>query len=327
MFNLKDVAPRQQTYLNTTFKNTALYSKAEDILKSLCFNFEEGKEWAKNCFESPWDYKLFQRKPLFIMDSGVYIAISKSYLVKQIFASLYWNIRNCYPNENTNFLRFFGRPFEIYLTELIRKASEKSGLPYEFLPQFEYGTKRFKKKSPEVILKLGNKLLAIEGKAKSMTEKSIIDGEPSAIDKDFEKLVMQPFRQLHNRLLELFNGESQYDFSDIKEIHLISVSQIGGFPTIKPFESKMSSYIETNSKLPISTYCHMDIEEFEVLCNLIGRNARKPIFRILENKQKNHPYIPFKNFLLISSLPCNRPEFLSVFAKEFLEELKRLLFP
>jgi len=50
------------------FKESSLKDKAYYILKPLMFSFEEGKEWAKQTIDKPWDFTLFQKKPFFTMD-------------------------------------------------------------------------------------------------------------------------------------------------------------------------------------------------------------------------------------------------------------------
>lgn len=77
-----------------------------------------------------------------------------------------------------------------------------------------------------------------------MTEGSLIEGSQAAIEKDFLKLIIQPFKQLCDRLSELFRGESTYDFSGVDEIHLVVVN-LFDFPTLKPMENKLKDYIKS----------------------------------------------------------------------------------
>ena len=179
------------TDISSVFSRTEFCDLITEIIQPLCFSFEEGKTWALKAMDNSWDFRLFSRKPFLRLNENLIIPVSLQYLSDQLFSSLYWKIRNCYPGNDSKFIRFFGRPFEIYLQNLLSDASNSSNIRYCLIPEFSYNNGQ--SRSPDAMLKLGDKLLVIEGKAKGVTEPSAIYGDPKKIETDFNRLVHDPY--------------------------------------------------------------------------------------------------------------------------------------
>jgi len=312
------------TDINSVFSRTEFCDLITEIIEPLCFSFEEGKTWALTAMDNSWDFRLFSAKPFLRFNENLIIPVSLQYLGDQLFSSLYWKIRRCYPGHDSNFIRFFGRPFEIYLQNLLNDASNSSNLRYEFIPEFSYNNGQ--SKSPDAMLKLGNKLLVIEGKAKGVTEPSAIYGDPKTIETDFNRLVCEPYNQVINRLIEIRNDTTPPDdLLGVNEFYIIVVNQ-NDFPHLPTFEDRVRATMLEEKRVKIKYYCHFDIEEFEQLCYLIGRSAKKPIFRILDNHYRDYPNVNFKNFLFTAHHPVKRPKKTKRAAQEFIECGLRRLF-
>ena len=213
---------------------------------------------------------------------------------------------------------------EIYIQQLLENAAASSELDYEFIPEFKYDKNQ--RSSPDAMLRLGNKLLAVECKAKGVTDLSAIDGNPDSIEKDFNRLVIDPYEQLIKRLKELKLGKSIYDFSNVNSYYLVTVNQ-KDFPHVKPYEDRIINRASNEDQLSVKYFGHCDIGEIELLAYLIGRPGKKLIFNILDNHHKLEPYQSLKNFLFGSSLPLRKPKYIIDATNEFTDSCKNTLFP
>jgi hypothetical protein len=101
----------------------------------------------------------------------------------------------------------------------------------------------------------------------------------------------------------------------------------GHVPTFPYYEDKINKDLEQCFQMDNTKIFHLDIEEFEYLCYLIGK--RKPIFRILDNKLLNrNKYLSFKTFLYENSYHINVKKnntFLDAFTKAK-NEINTMLF-
>ncbi|OMC88075.1 hypothetical protein, partial [Paenibacillus odorifer] len=252
--------------------------------------------------DEPWNYTKFRQKPILVLESGIFFPINIKFLHDQVFSELYFKIRHAYPAGDTQIFSFYGRCFEKYIEMMVKEASTVSPLNYIFIPEFSFG----KNKSPDVMLRLGNKLLAVEAKAQRVMMNSLF-GLKEAIDKDIKRMVIDPLCQIHDCLMELKEIDHRI-LEGIDEIYLMSVT-LGEFPTLLPFERNIHETLKLYFKIPIKAYYHVDIEEFEMIAELISR--RRPIFRHLDNKTQLMPDLPFNNYLLRSHLKPRRLDFIN----------------
>lgn len=326
LFQKKLLDKSQLTYnwfqdVDFTFKQTKLTEVANDIVKSISFTFEEANEELKETYKNPWEFKFFMEKPLFKFKDEAVFPVNMKFLEDNFYEGLFWKMRSCYPEDDSSFQAFLEDHFEMYGQNLIHESCKKSNVPYEFIPEFEYtkpGTS-YKILSPDIIVRLGSKLLVVECKAQRINYTgSIINGDMNSIEADRVKMTVKPMKQLYTRMTELLNGASEeVKFDGINELFLIVVNQ-GVFPVLKPLHDKTLEDWKQLEGINIETNLYvMDVEELEMLASIIEK--QKPIFGIL--KHKNHfKYAPIKNFLSKQHRTLKRPQILS----EALDKLSEL---
>lgn len=308
---------------STYFKKTSLANIAEEIVDSLTLDFKTASKWCKESLEFPWKFILFKSKPLFRLNDNVVLPISHKLLQETLFEGLFHKIRSCYSYDDLSFNTFFGRPFEIYLSHIMEEAVNISPIKYKIIPEFEYNKEI--KKSPDVMLRLGDKLLVIEGKSKRMKLNAIEGDDKASIDQAVENIILEPLKQAYDRVEEILNSNNVCHFNGVTDIYIMTVS-MSGFPIVSFFEERIREELSNYFKVPIKGFYYIDIEEYELFCNLIGRKAKKQIFSILENKYTKYKYHSFKNFLIESHLPCKRPAYIQKKGIDFLNKSKKRLF-
>lgn len=282
--------------------HTKLAPLAREIIDSLVIDFETISNWAKEEVDSIWNFTEFRKKPLLLLEDNQFLPFSLKLLNEQLFNGLFHKVRHIYPDNDTRFLSFFGKPFEKYAQILLKESITQTKVPYEFIPEFTYG-KTGVKHSPDIMLRLNNKLLAIEVKSYRVSLSSAAEANVDSIKKDTNKMIIASLKQVHDRVKELRNLGHE-SLKGINEIYLMVVNQ-GHFPTLKPYEDIIEKTLSSHFSVPIKDYYHLDIEEFEMLCMLIER--KRPIFNVLDNKSaKQNRYLPFKVFINENSYHLNK---------------------
>lgn len=279
------------------FRETSLKGIVNEIIDSLSFTWEEGKHWATETIQDNWNFKLFQEKPLLKLTAQEVIPVSKKILHEQLFESLFHKIRNSYPREDLSFMRYFGRPFEAYVQWITEKSISKSNIGYDLIQEFEFHKNQ--NKSPDVMIKLGDKVLVIEVKSTRISYDGL--NSEDALDKTVEKLVISPINQAIQSIKMIING-GYHELITSKNSYYFMVVSTATFPTINIYEDKIRQGLLYQTGIDIKGFYHLDIEEFEYFCEIIGRKGSRPLFRLLENKFNNYYNYPFKNFLLKSSI-------------------------
>lgn len=306
--------------IDEIFSNTALNSIAKKIISSLTTDIFSISDWAMQKLESEWDFQAFREKPLLMVNDKQFLPFSLKLLYEQLFKGLFHKVRHIYPLDDEKFLGFFGRPFEKYVQLLAKEAIGQTKLPYELYPDFVYGKS---KRSPDLILKLENKILAIEVKSYRLLLPSIIEADVISIKNDTNRMIIKPLKQVHDRVKELMEDRHKI-FDGVTDIYLMVVTQ-GHFPTLKPYELKIEQELKSHFEIKLKGYFHVDIEEFEMLSKLLER--RRPIFRVLENKNKEeNKHKSFKNFCFDNSLHVKRTKFIEDQYSTATEEIQSILF-
>ncbi|WP_044640696.1 hypothetical protein [Risungbinella massiliensis] len=258
-------------FQRSAFDLTILDDSAKEILQPLIFTFEEAKRELSDSYQDPWDYRFFSRKPIFKLNDDIIFPVSLTLLENAFNEGLYWKIRDCFPQEDNSFQSFFGRPFELYVQRLVKESCEKSSVPYEVIDEFSYA--KSSKRSPDVMIKLGKKLIAIESKAQRVNyKKSIVGGNLESIEKDRIKMTVAPMKQLYKRVKELISGATgKIDLSNVEEVYLIVVNQ-GEFPVLRPLEQKtMDDWKKLDGiDAKVNNY-YMSIDEFEMFTSALER--------------------------------------------------------
>ncbi|MGO4540361.1 hypothetical protein [Paenibacillus sp. 2TAB19] len=278
------------------FGNTNIPELSQKILEELSISVDEAREWSLSTLNEPWNYTLFRQRPILTLTDGSFMPISLVFLFETVFSELYFKIRHSFPSENTQVISFFGRCFERYIETIATQAVNLSTLPYEYIKEFHFG----KRRSPDAMIRLGNKLLVIEAKVRRLSMDSLINPTKESIDKDINRMVITPLKQLHNCLMELKNIDHPV-LKGVDEIHLMSVTY-GAFPSLPPFEEEINNSLIEHFEIPVRGHYHLDIEEFELLAELMSRRNAAPVFKYLDNKTRLMKNMSFKNFLFSSNL-------------------------
>jgi len=307
----------------TYFSNSKLNEISKSIIDSLSISPSELKDWALNNIDKPWNFMKFKEKPLIALNETSYLPINIKLLHQHFFEGLFHKIRHIYPQNDKSFLDFYGKPFEKYAQNLLDISATNSTLNYSITPEFEYVYKKNTLDSPDIFLKLGNKLLVIEVKSYRLRLQSIIESDINTINKDMEKMIIKPLKQAHDRINELIKINHNV-MNGIDEVYLMVVTQ-GHFPTLAPFERQIRHELNSHFSIPIKDYYHLDIEEFEMLCSLIER--KRPIFKVLNNKSLYHNQnTSFKNFAFENSYFPKSNKYLSDKFLDVAKEIQRIVF-
>lgn len=315
--------------ITRTFSLTNISEIAKAILQPLTFTMEEAKQNFGSLYKDPWDFRFFSERPLFKISEDIFFPVSLSFLEHSLTEGLFWKIRSCYPEKDSSFHNFFGKPFELYVRTIVKESSRKSPLPYEVIDEFSYShpEKKSETKSPDIMIRLDTKLIAIESKAQKLNfANSVVLGDLESIEKDRIKMTIKPMEQLYSRVNELMNGASdKVNFSDIDEVYLIVVNQ-GAFPSLKPLKPMRIKTEEEWLKLEgIKTTPHffiMSIEELELFASVLER--RRPVFRLLNHK-RNFPDESFKEFICKQFTHLRFPQMLMNTAKQ-ISETSKIIF-
>lgn len=120
------------------------------------------------------------------------------------------------------------------------------------IPEFRYASKKGEKRSPEVLIRLGSRLLAVEAKARRVPRASSVEGRIEAIDGEFD-LIAENLSQVSERMTELvgmktlpLGGLPEVDLTGIEEVHLMVVT-MGEFPLWSPLSAKLRKSSQANS--------------------------------------------------------------------------------
>ncbi|MBN9653624.1 hypothetical protein J0K78_05030 [Halobacillus sp. GSS1] len=306
--------------IESTFSKSHLHETSKEIVSSLIVNIDEASKWASQNIDTPWNFQKFREKPLLLVNKNEYLPFSQKLLKEQLFSGLFHKVRHVYPLEDRSFLDFYGKPFEKYTEILMDNAIKHTQLPYLIIPEFRY---KKTKDSPDLMIRLGNKLLAIEVKSYRLRLPSITDGDVHSINKDIKKMVISPLKQVHDRINELLE-DNHKNLEGVTDIYFMVVTQ-GHFPTIAFFEDKIHDQLESHFNIKPKGHYHLDIEEFEMLCHLMER--RRPIFRVLENKNKSkNKFLSFKNFLMDNNYHIRKNKFLDEMFLSSTKEIEDILF-
>jgi len=296
------------------FTDTSLKAIIQEIISSISFSWEEGRTWSSEVIQDNWNFALFQQKPLLRITPNEVIPVSKKFLQEQLFESLFHKIRDSFPKENLSFVRYIGRPFEMYVQWISEESINKSNISYELIKEFAYNKNQ--NKSPDVIIKLGDKILVIEAKSSRISFEALDNFD--FIDNTFDKFVISPMNQAIKSIKKIIDSKS-HDLITSSNKYYFMVVSMSTFPSIKIYEDKIQKKIINDSGLDIQGLYHLDIEEFEYLCEIIGRRGSKQIFRLLQNKSRNYHNYTFKNFLLKSSIHLRKYTLLSDKANDLFE--------
>lgn len=271
------------TYMNA--KEKEKISKVIDILK---INPIKLREWAINSEMEEWDFTSFYSFPFISDGQSNYISISDVTLINAFFEKIFWLIRDCYPQEDSRAMAFFGRLFERYIQDATKDACHKS---YTYIDEFQFQVNGNNRKSSDAYVRRENNLLVVEAKGFSVLVDCMAKNEK--IEKNNEKLFVTPVLQADERLNEFYEGK--VEFAGVKEAFVISVT-LDNINAVPNYYNAIHKEISDKKKCPlVQYYFNFSIEEYEMLLYLIEQNL--DIFKILRDYFASRLLSPFSNYV------------------------------
>ncbi|WP_338542779.1 hypothetical protein [Paenibacillus tundrae] len=301
------------------FKQFSNNVRIDEIMEQLSVNINNAREWSIKNVENSWNFQLFKEKPLIKLNNGFYLPFSLRFLHEQVYSQLFFKIRECFPKDDGQIISFIGRCFEKYVEIITEEALKVSNIKYETIPEFRFKNDR----SPDFMVRLGGKLLAVEAKNRRLKLDSIINRNQETIDSDVKNMIEEPIMQLHKCLKKLFERKHQ-SVVGVDEIYLVVVTQ-GSISTLPNFMKDIENHVFGEFEIPVKAIYHFDIEEYEYLLGIVGKKGAKPIFRILNDKTNLAPYVSFKNYLYMKSYINKRLAFIGDKFKHYTNIFENML--
>ncbi|MNN29965.1 hypothetical protein D3C81_1435920 [compost metagenome] len=159
------------------------------------------------------------------------------------------------------------------------------------------------------MIKLGDKIIAIESKNRRMKLDSLINSKPETIHFDLEKMIENPLLQLYGCIKKLIERNHPV-LQGVRDIYLVVVTQ-GSIATLPPFIQEINDRLFNLFEIPIKSIHHLDIEEYEWLLAIAFKKGASPIFNVLDNKTKLAPVSSFRNFAFKNCYSKKRLKFLN----------------
>ncbi|WP_456272641.1 hypothetical protein [Bacillus sp. AK031] len=310
------------------FRDSHLNVVGPKISRELSNTVQGLKTWAQSSLQETWNYSELLKYPLIELKKDHFMTFGLKALQNMIFLGLFHRIRDCYPQSDTRFLTFFGRPFEKYI-ELItdqalkEHAGRKRKLPYHLIEEFDYGVKS-PKLSSDVYIRLGENLIIVEVKGARLTAGTSFTGDKDAIERDLKKIFIAPIKQANTTFKEILNSAHAEKFCGVKNVYIIAVA-VDNFPKEASFYNQVREDLNKSLSSEVKGYFNFSVEEYEHFCYLLTK--RKPIFRVLDNYFQSNDLLPFYNFLEQSSIPIRRTAWLEEQLQNSFVKIKNLSFP
>lgn len=273
---------------------------------------DEYKEWATQTITSAWDFTKFMEFPFIADTTSKYIPISEVSLINAFFEKLFWLIRDCYPQDDSRAMSFFGRLFERYIQDLTENACED---PCLFIGEFSIGGK-----SSDAYLRRSNNLLAVEAKGFSVLADCMAKNEN--IERNNKKLFIAPVLQADKFFSNAF--EQINEFSGVDSIYVISVT-MDNVNAVPNYYQKIHQEIVAEKQCSlVHYYFNFSIEEYEMLMSLIEMDVN--IFPLLKSYFEMNTLTPFSNYLLERYPSIGMTSFMEKCYKDASSKMKAVLF-
>lgn len=271
------------------YGGTAMKEVGEKVIKGLsqiplCY-----QSWTSVAYNSMWDFSLFNSYPFISDGQGAYISISQQTLKNSFFENLYWKVRACYPQEDSDAMSFYGRLFERYIQDLTSNAVAENDL-FSYISEFKYG--KDKMDSSDAYIRKDNNLLIIESKGYSILQKTLSDNVD--ILKNNKKLFINPILQA-DECFDKIDKLSGSCFNNISTAYIISVTMdnVNAVPTY--LESIYNDILASKKSSKVKYFFNFSIDEYEMLMFLVENGI--DFFEVLKNYFESKCIAPFSTFL------------------------------
>lgn len=302
--------------ISTTYRSNINRDLLLKTLLSLSSKPKDLREWAVRSEDEEWNFEGFQRTPFWIDGKGNYLSISDYTLSNAFFEKLYWLIRDCYSNEDSRAMAFYGRLYERYIQDLTRGVVQEI---YSYINEFVVGKRGHESKSSDAYLKKGAKLLAVEAKGFSVLNKVMASNED--VEKNNKKLFINPVLEADKFAQKAVQpGEM---FSEIEEIYVVIVSMDNINANPYYYEKIISEIEEKKTCSRVRYYFNFSIEEYEMLMSIVEKGI--DIFPLLKEYFEEPVLPPFSNYLQDKKLKPEMTFFMRTWYKRATEEMTAFL--
>ena len=295
-------------------KNSPLVKKTLGLVSRPVKDYQE---WVTNTSDRRWDFSEFYAFPFMEDSNGKYISVSDVTLINAFFEKVFWMIRDCYPEDDSRAMSFYGRLFEKYIQKI---TEDVAGHDYIFIPEYTYGNKRKKRKSSDAYLRKENRLLAVEAKGFSVLLDCMTRNEK--VDKNNTKLFINPVLQADKCMYETIDNMPK--LSGVDEIFVVSVT-MDNINAVPGYYNSIHNSIAQNKKCDkVRYFFNFSIEEYEMLLCLV--ESEEDIFPLLKEYFNNNLLLPFGNYILDRYPETRRTRFMEGIFKQATNKMKDFIF-
>lgn len=299
------------TYVD--IKEKEKISKVMDILK---VPPQDIREWARQTEMEEWNFTSFYSFPFLCDSEGNYISISDITLINAFFEKIFWLIRDCYPEDDSRAMAFFGRLFERYIQDITKNVCTSD---YLYIDEFEFKMKRNIKKSSDAYIRKGKDLLVVEAKGFSVLIDCMAKNEN--IERNNKKLFINPILQADECLHHSFADKKE--FSGVEEVFIISVT-LDNINAVPNYYNSIHREIEEKKKCEnVKYYFNFSIEEYEILMFLIENDV--DVFSLLREYFNEKSLEPFGNYVRNNFSNIGMTSFIRKNYKEASDKMKSIL--
>lgn len=303
--------------IDLIYKDIKEKEKISKVINVLKTEPIELKEWAKETETEEWDFTSFFAYP-FLSDGGnEYISVSDITLINAFFEKIFWLIRDCYPEDDSGAMAFFGRLFERYIQDTTEDVCKDE---YIYIDEFEFKVRRDTRKSSDAYIRKGKDLLVVEAKGFSVLVDCMAKNQ--RIENNNKKLFVKPVLQADACLNETIDKKEEFD--GIEEAFIISVT-LDNINAVPNYYNSIHKEISKNKKCKIVHYYYnFSIEEYEMLLYLIEKEI--DIFSILREYFNGRVLAPFSNYVREKESIIDMTEFMNKNYKEVADKMKSMLW-
>lgn len=275
------------------FDRVSIKEKALAICHDLCVDPLTLRDWARETINNPYDLEPFLVRPLFSRGNECFLS-SPGNMNAIIFDGLFFKIRSCFDKTDTSFFDFFGRLFELYVSDLLKNSTKESKISgYQFIDEFSYGGD-LSKRSSDAYIKLGNSLLIVECKSGRIRKETKIEADKKIAKEDFKKYVTKPITQANKAYSEI-TKETPNKFMGVKKVFILSVSY-QSFPHIPKFNDILhDANWRRDLNCNVKQIDYIGLIEIEILAYII-ENFDITVFKFLTTKINNEEFVPYPNY-------------------------------
>jgi len=204
-------------------------------------------------------YNPLWEKPIIKLAKNSYVVPSLSSYVKGAFKGIYWLFENA---DKPEFRKYFGSLFENYVGRVLKDIYGEE----KVCPGIKYGTKRDSREFYDWIVELPDSLILIEAKSYQFPLPTLQTGEPSLVEKEVSKKIVETIRQMFDRKQDIEKYDGLQRFRK-KKITCLAIYYDIPFVSTDIYDMSIKSALHNMEKdrpgICDFAYIMLDIEEIE----------------------------------------------------------------